>query len=347
MKIKDFDYYLPKNLIAQKPVRPRDHSRLLVLNKETGKTEHRHFYDIVRYLKSGDILVVNDSKVFPARLIGKKAVFLGKVEVFLLREEDGKLWQCLIGGKKISSGTKIIFKQGLEGEVVGESQGKTRKIKFNKTGKQLMDIVFKIGLTPLPPYIKRQENKLERDSVKYQTVYANQKKVGSVAAPTAGFHFTKLLLKKLEKMGVEILTVTLHVGLGTFLPVNEEHIKTKKLHSEWLDVDKETINKIIKARKDKRRIIAVGTTSVRSLETVFQKKNLQNKSFANWTNIFIFSGYKFKVVDAMVTNFHLPQSSLIMLIAAFVGKKYMVSVYKQAVQKKYRFYSYGDAMFIE
>jgi len=380
MKLQDFDYYLPKNLIAQKPIRPRDHSRLLLLSKKTGRIEHKHFYDILDYLKPGDILVLNNSKVFPARLLGKKKDTGGKIEVFLLRnnfpsslysadaptdakavagkealadKQGGDVWQCLLGGKRRRAGLRVKFSQGLEGRIIKDNRDGTWEVKFNKGSKEFMRIVDKIGLTPLPPYIKRVV-RCRADNKDYQTVYANDKKIGSVAAPTAGFHFTSALLKKLKKKGVQLEYIVLHVGLGTFAPVKVDDITKHKMHAEWVEADKKTIANIYLAKSEGRRIIAVGTTSVRMLETIFQDKRGSTpklgveplNTFHGWTDIFIYPGYKFKVVDALITNFHLPKSTLLMLVSAFAGKKNIDKAYKQAIKRKYRFYSYGDAMFI-
>ncbi|MFA4833252.1 MAG: tRNA preQ1(34) S-adenosylmethionine ribosyltransferase-isomerase QueA [Patescibacteria group bacterium] len=385
MRLKDFDYNLPKNLIAQKPIKPRDHSRLLLLSRKTGKINHKHFYDILDYLKPGDVLVLNNSKVMPARLLGEKKETGGKIEVFLLRKKippptprlrrtsptpllkEGNIWQCLLGGKRRREGLEIKFSQGLECRVIKDNKDGTWEIKFSKGGKKFMKVVEKIGLTPLPPYIKRAAGR-PADNKDYQTVYADDKKIGSVAAPTAGFHFTDVLLKKLKKKGVLLEYVTLHVGLGTFAPVKVDDIKKHKMHAEWVEADKKTIADICLAKSEGRRIIAVGTTSARTLESIFQKfpnsrisefpnKNLKSEIPAlpagrldlklnGWTDIFIYPGYKFKAVDALITNFHLPKSTLLMLVSALAGKKNIDKAYRQAIKKEYRFYSYGDAMFI-
>ena len=342
MKLSDFDYNLPSELIAQKPIRPRDHSRLLVLDKKTGKIAHKHFYDLIDYLQTGDVLVLNNSKVFPARLIGKKKETGGKIEVFLLRSVRDGLWECLCGGRGARIGLAITFSKGLAGEIVKSNGNGTWEMSFNKSGDAMMKIINQIGLVPLPPYIKRKDNLQKGDKVNYQTVYAD--KVGSVAAPTAGLHFTPNLLKKIKAKGAKIEYVTLHVGLGTFAPVKVDDITKHKMHAEWVEVNKRTIKEISKARAEKRRIIAVGTTSARTLETVFSKSKIEE--FSGWTDIFIYPGYKFKVVDSLVTNFHLPKSSLIMLVAALAGKAKIDKAYSEAIKKKYRFYSYGDAMFI-
>ncbi|MDD5291307.1 MAG: tRNA preQ1(34) S-adenosylmethionine ribosyltransferase-isomerase QueA [Patescibacteria group bacterium] len=354
MRLSDFDYNLPKNLIAQKPIKPRDHSRLLLISKKTGKVGHKHFYDILDYLKAGDVLVLNNSKVMPARLIGKKETG-GKIEVFLLNKIKNNLWQCLLGGKRRRPGLEIKFGRELRCRIVKDNKDGTWEIKFNKSGKEFMKVVGKIGLTPLPPYIKRNIGR-RADNEDYQTVYADDKKIGSVAAPTAGFHFTPALLKKLRKKGVLLKYVTLHVGLGTFAPVKVDNIKKHKMHAEWVEADKKTITDICLAKSEGRKIIAVGTTSARTLETIFSKirnpKSLscrragEIRNYSGWTDIFIYPGYKFKAVDALITNFHLPKSTLLMLVSAFAGKKNIDKAYGQAIKKKYRFYSYGDAMLI-
>ena len=355
MELRDFDYNLPKELIAQEPVNPRDHSRLLILDRKNKKTEHKYFYNIYDYLKKGDVLVLNNSKVFPARLIGKKKDTGGKIEIFMLHLVQKNCWQCLIGGRGAREKLEVIFKKNLECKVLKNNGDGTWNIKFNLSGSKLMNIVYQVGETPLPPYIiKSRKSKVENrksDFHDYQTVYANNKKIGSVAAPTAGFHFTPKLIKKLEKKGIQFEYLTLHVGLGTFAPVKEKDITKHKIHSEWVEVKKDVIKNVIKAKAENRRIIAVGTTSARTLEAVFLqhdlgKKELKIKSFSDWVNIFIYPGYKFKVVDCLITNFHLPKSTLLMLVSAFANKKNIRKTYLLAVKNKYRFFSYGDAMFI-
>lgn len=399
MQLKDFNYHLPRNLIAQKPISPRDRSRLLVLHKKSGEIENKHFYDIIDYLRAGEVLVLNNTKVMPARLIGKRAGTGGKVEVFLLKKYDphlssranardplkgelemskgflanarndnsGDIWQCLIGGQKRKENLKIEFTGGLKAEVAKNNLDGTWNVKFNKKGAGFMKIVQKIGQVPLPPYIKRDSTlKLQNDKNNYQTVYADDKKIGSVAAPTAGFHFTPALLKKIKSKGVQIEYITLQVGLGTFAPVKVSDITKHKMHLEYAEVNKKTLENIIKAKSEGRRIIAVGTTSARTLESVFSKipltlparasqwqagpfvKGGQNalRDYQDWTDIFIFPGYKFKIVDTIITNFHLPKSTLVMLVSAFAGRDKIFEAYEEAVKKKYRFFSYGDAMLI-
>jgi len=348
-KLSDFDYELPRNLLATKPVKPRDHSRLLILDKETGQIEHKHFYDIVDYFKKDDVLVINNSKVIPARLWAKKEGTGGKVEVLLHQKINSDTWQCLLGRRK-KEGLVLEFGQGLKAKILKDNNDGTWTLRFNKSGKILMRAIEGLGETPLPPYIenKRRDEKEKRvnkfDKTSYQTVYAMDKKAGSVAAPTAGLHFTPKLLKKIKDKGIKVVEITLYVGLGTFAPVKTKDIKKHKMHAEWVEIDKEAIKKI----KDKKgRIIAVGTTSARSLEACFKNKQIKNKDFKAWVDIFIYPPYKFRAVDALITNFHLPKSTLLMLVSAFASKKKIDKAYIEAVKKKYRFYSYGDAMLIK
>ncbi|MDD3723666.1 MAG: tRNA preQ1(34) S-adenosylmethionine ribosyltransferase-isomerase QueA [Lutibacter sp.] len=368
MKLSDFDYKLPKELIATEPTKPRDHSRLLLLDKLSGEIRHQYFHDLLDYLQRGDVLVLNNSKVFPARLIGHKETG-GQVEVFLhqrvnssslLLEEvarlKGELWNCILGGR-VKEDLEIKFDNNLECKILKNNNDGTWEVEFNKTGNDFMKLVEKIGKVPIPPYIEKQRNpqrylKPNRvsDTQDYQTVYADNNKVGSVAAPTAGFHFTPRLLKKIKNKGVQIEYVTLHVGLGTFAPVKVDNIKKHKMHAEFVEINKEVAQKIFKAKKEKRRIIAVGTTSLRTLEGVLSleiKKPInQLTTYQLPINIFIYPGYKFKIVDAMITNFHLPKSTLLMLVSALAGQDKIKKAYQEAIDKKYRFYSYGDAMFI-
>jgi S-adenosylmethionine:tRNA ribosyltransferase-isomerase len=375
MKLKEFYYNLPKELIAVEPMKPRDHSRLLLLDKKSGHIEHRHFYDIVDYLKKGDVLVMNNSKVFPARLIGSKKLTGGKAEVFLLKNNNQGVWQCLTHGLKGKDNQEVVFKDGLSGRIIKNNNDGTWLVQFNKRGKSLLDSIEKVGQVPLPPYIKRLDKTTrQQDKKNYQTVYADDSKLGSVAAPTAGFHFTKSLLNKLKKKGVQIEYVTLHVGLGTFAPVKVEDITKHKMHDEWVEADKATIARLYLTKHQNRRIIAVGTTSARSLEAIAAKFPISNfpayakasagrqfpnnfqfsiskyiaqfKDFQESVNIFIFPGYKFKIIDGMITNFHLSKSTLLMLVSALAGKKNIDKAYEVAINKRYRFYSYGDSMFI-
>ncbi|MFH0818418.1 MAG: tRNA preQ1(34) S-adenosylmethionine ribosyltransferase-isomerase QueA [Patescibacteria group bacterium] len=322
--LHNYNYNLPFELIAQKPVRPRDHSRLLVLDKKNQTIGHYKFYDIIDYLNPGDVLVFNNTKVIPARLHGQK-ITGGKLEVFLLNKITNQIWTCLIKGK-IKIDQEIFFSKKFKGKIVSKNN-ELYKIVFNKKN------ITSIGETPTPPYIKPKSNLKE-----YQTVYAKHE--GSVAAPTAGFHFTKALLKKLKAKGVQLEYITLHVGLGTFQPVKEQDITKHKMHSELATINKSTAIRLQKAKKQNRRIIAVGTTTVRTLES------LKLQAGSKWTDIFIYPGYKFNCVDAMITNFHLPQSTLLMLISAFSDSALVKKAYHEAVAKKYRFYSFGDAMFI-
>ncbi len=355
MKLSDFDYNLPSELIAQQPIKPRDHSRLLVLDKNTGNIEHQRFDDIINYFKKGDVLVMNNSKVIPARLVGQKKETGGKVEVFLHKKVKGSLWDCLLGGR-IKEGSEIEFNKKFFCQIIKNNKDGTWLVRFNLTDLDFIKSVEQIGHVPLPPYIKRPKNESNKQDFKnYQTVYASENKKGSVAAPTAGFHFTFNLLKNLEKKGVEIEYLTLHVGLGTFTPVKTENIKKHKMHAEWAEIPQKTVNNILKAKKQGRRIISVGTTSTRALEAMLGNEekiffNVKNKIFngcQGWIDIFIYPGYKFKVVDAIVTNFHLPKSTLLMLVSAFSDQGIIKKAYQEAIDKKYRFYSYGDAMFIK
>jgi S-adenosylmethionine:tRNA ribosyltransferase-isomerase len=341
-KLSDFDYNLPTELIAQEQMKPRDHSRLLVLNKKTGDVSHHHFFDIINYLQAGDVLVVNDSKVFPARLFGTKQKTGGVVEVFLHKNVTSNTWECLLGGR-VHEGLIIDLDKNLRATVDKNNNDGTWLVSFNKAGQDFFKIINKIGHLPLPPYIKRSEDKLQ-DKKNYQTAYANSQKVGSVAAPTAGLHFTPSLLKKIKDKGVIIETVTLHVGMGTFSAIKTNNILEHKMHSEYAEISPLTIQVLKRAQQDKRRIIAVGTTSCRTLESWAKAKFPDN--FGAWTDIFIYPGYKFKVVSALITNFHLPKSSLLLLVSALAGKNNIDNAYSEAILQKYRFFSYGDAMFI-
>lgn len=347
--LADFDYHLPLELIAQKPVRPRDHSRLLLLDKRIGSVRHRHFSDIGDYLKPGDLLVLNNSKVFPARLIGTKAETGGAVEIFLHKKIKANLWECLVGGR-VKEGLIVELGRQLKAVVQQNNGDGTWQVKFNLGGPQFWRAVDKIGLVPLPPYIKRKQKKAS-DKNNYQTVFADSHKIGSVAAPTAGLHFTKSLLKKIRNKGVKIEYVTLHVGLGTFAPVKTENVLEHKMHSEFVEVKVRTIKEVIKTKKAGGRVIAVGTTSCRTLESLdwsemtrLRSTRLRVRSF--WTDIFIYPGYRFQAVDALITNFHLPKSTLLMLVSALAGKQNIDQAYQAAISQKYRFFSYGDAMFI-
>ena len=337
MEVTDFDYDLPQELIAQTPVEPRDSSRLLVMDKKTGELEHRHFFNLPEYLKPGDLLVFNDTRVIPARLHGVKTTG-AHVEVFLLTRKNATDWEVLVKpGKKLQKGAQIKFSEELSCEILETTDFGGRIARFHYEG-IFEEILDRLGETPLPPYI---HEKL-KDSERYQTVYNRER--GSAAAPTAGLHFTRELLQKIRDMGVEEVFVTLHVGLGTFRPVNESRIEDHKMHREFYTVSQEAADAINKAKREGRRIIAVGTTSVRTLESAGASGEM--KAGGNWTSIFIYPGYQFRFVDALVTNFHLPQSTLIMLVSALSSRENILHAYKTAVEQKYRFFSFGDAMFI-
>lgn len=337
MLVTDFDYELPQELIAQHPMEPRDHSRLLVVDKKTGEIEHKHFYDLVNYLKPGDVLVFNDTRVIPARLHGTKDTG-AHVEVFLLTRRDATDWEVLVRpGKKLQVGAKINFSDELSCEVIEHTDFGGRVVRFKYDG-IFEEILDRLGETPLPPYITAPLEDKER----YQTVYNRER--GSAAAPTAGLHFTKELLQKIKEIGCEEVFVTLHVGLGTFRPVSEAKIEDHKMHKEFYTVSQEAADAVNKAKAEGRRIIAVGTTAVRTLEAAGADGQLHAGS--SWTNIFIYPGYKFRLVDDLVTNFHLPQSTLLMLVSTLSTREIMLQTYNKAVEEKYRFFSFGDAMFI-
>ena len=339
MTTNDFDYYLPEELIAQTPLKKRDSSRLLVLDKETGDIKHKHFTDIIDYLNKGDVLVLNDTKVLPARLIGIKEDTGAVIEILLLKDMQEDNWECLVKpARRVKVGTIVSFGNGkLKAKCTKELDDGIRHFELIYNG-ILLEILEELGTMPLPPYI---HEKLE-DQSRYQTVYA--KEVGSAAAPTAGLHFTKELLEKIEEKGIEICYVTLHVGLGTFRPVSVENIEEHEMHSEFYTMSKEVAEKLNKAKSEGRRIIAVGTTSTRTLESAYDNGF---KPCSKSTSIFIYPGYKFKVVNALITNFHLPKSTLVMLVSALAGKENIMNAYKVAIENKYRFFSFGDAMFIK
>lgn len=337
MLVTDFDYELPQELIAQHPMEPRDHSRLLVVDKHTGEIQHKHFYDLVDYLRPGDVLVFNDTRVIPARLHGTKDTG-AHVELFLLTRRDATDWEVLVRpGKKLQVGARINFSDELSCEVIEHTDFGGRVVRFKYEG-IFEEILDRLGETPLPPYITAPLEDKER----YQTVYNRER--GSAAAPTAGLHFTKELLAKIKELGCEEVFVTLHVGLGTFRPVSEANIEDHKMHKEFYTVSQEAADAINKAKAEGRRIIAVGTTAVRTLESAGADGTL--KAGGNWTNIFIYPGYKFRFVDELVTNFHLPQSTLLMLVSTLATRDIMLATYKKAVEERYRFFSFGDAMFI-
>lgn len=340
MNINLFDYFLPEELIAQKPSDKRDHSRLLVVNRENKTFEDKHFYDIVDYLHEGDVLVRNNSKVIPARLLGIKEKTGAHCELLLLKQLEGDTWECLTRpAKSLKVGARVDFGDGkLIAECLEEREEGLRVFKFIYDG-IFLEVLDQLGKMPLPPYIAKQLCSNDR----YQTVYA--KFEGSAAAPTAGFHFTEELFEKLKAQGVEVVDVTLHIGLGTFRPVKVEDTKDHVMHSEVYEMSQESADKLNKAKADGKRIIAIGTTSVRTLEANYSKYGCF-KPTRESTNIFIEPGYKYKTIDALITNFHLPKSTLIMLVSAFMGREFTLEIYKHAVEDKYRFFSFGDAMFI-
>lgn len=340
MDVKDFYYDLPQELIAQDPLEDRSSSRLMVLDKITGEVEHRHFKDITEYLRPGDCLVINNTKVIPARLYGVKEGTEAKIEILLLKRKENDIWETLVKpGKKCKIGTKIVFGEGiLTGEVVDIVEEGNRLIQFHYEG-IFEEILDRLGHMPLPPYITHQL----QDKNRYQTVYA--KYDGSAAAPTAGLHFTPELLQQVRDMGVEIAEVTLHVGLGTFRPVKETDVLKHHMHSEFYKIEQSEADKINKAKKEGHRVIAVGTTSTRTLESAADENGFLTEK-SGWTEIFIYPGYQFKVIDALITNFHLPESTLVMLVSALAGREHVLAAYETAVEEKYRFFSFGDAMFI-
>ena len=356
MKISDFDYYLPEELIAQKPADRRECSRLLVVHRDTGKIEHRHFYDIIDYLKAGDCLVLNNSKVLPARLYGVKEKTGAKVEFLLIKRIEGAPWEPMVSpGRKLKPGDIVVFSQEplLKATIKDFGTDGTRIVDFEYDG-VFMERLEEIGSMPLPPYIERSSDSEDRD--RYQTVYCREE--GSVAAPTAGLHFTEELLKKAEDKGVELVYVTLHVGIGTFRPVKCENIEDHTMHFEEYSISEESAEVINRAKREGRRIISVGTTSTRTVEsaayfdadaqTADGKAGCwQVRSGEGSTGIFIYPGYEFKIIESLITNFHLPKSTLLMLISALYDREKILAVYDEAVKQKYRFFSYGDAMFIE
>ncbi|HID61687.1 MAG TPA: tRNA preQ1(34) S-adenosylmethionine ribosyltransferase-isomerase QueA [Anaerolineae bacterium] len=362
MKTSDFDYELPQSLIAQIPIEPRDASRLMVLDRQTGTIEHRHFRDIPDYLQPGDVLVCNESRVIPARLYGRKVPSGGKVELLLIAKRGENRWEALVRGRKVRVGTKIeiggrgqgIGDKGLSpvpcvvAEVMGETEAGGRLIRFDRPIESLLD---DLGVTPLPPYIHEPLSDAER----YQTIYARVR--GSVAAPTAGLHFTPRLVDEIGRKGVEFAFVVLHIGLDTFRPIREEKVEDHRIHTEYCQLSSAVADQLNRARAEGRRIIAVGTTSVRVLETAAQAGEQQADAsvsspttllapYSGWTDLFIYPGYQFRAVDALLTNFHLPRSTLLLLVAAFAGKDTIDKAYQEAIRKKYRFYSFGDCMLI-
>ncbi|ACD23197.1 tRNA preQ1(34) S-adenosylmethionine ribosyltransferase-isomerase QueA [Clostridium botulinum] len=341
MNVKDFDFYLPEELIAQHPLEKRDTSRLMVLDKETGEISHKNFYDIIDYLNEGDTLVLNNTRVMPARLIGEKEGTGGKIEFLLLKRVEKDRWECLAKpGKSARVGRRFTFGDGkLKAEVVEVKDNGNRIVEFYYEG-IFEEVLDSLGEMPLPPYIHERLEDRER----YQTVYSKEN--GSAAAPTAGLHFTEELLHKIKDRGINIAYVTLHVGLGTFRPVKVDTIEDHEMHSEYYHLSKEDAEVINATKKRGNKVISVGTTSTRTLETIADEDG-NVKETNGWTNIFIYPGYKFKVVDRLITNFHLPESTLIMLVSTLAGKEHVMNAYEEAVKEKYRFFSFGDAMFIK
>ena len=339
MKTSEFDFRLPEELIAQTPLERRDASRLLTLDKMTGAVAHHHFYDLPRFLRPGDCLVLNDSRVLPARLIGRRPTG-GACEVLLLVDKGDDLWECLVRpGRKLKPGAQVMFGDGqLTATVEAELEDGKRAVRFHYQG-IFLEILEQLGKMPLPPYIKTEL----RDRERYQTVYS--KVAGSAAAPTAGLHFTPELLEQVRDIGVKVCYVTLHVGLGTFRPVKAEDIQDHEMHSEFCMISRETANTVNETKRGGGRVICVGTTSCRTIES-FAAEDGTLSARSGWTNIFIYPGYRFKVLDALITNFHLPQSTLIMLVSALAGREHVLSAYEQAVRERYRFFSFGDAMMI-
>jgi len=338
LKTEDFNYHLPEERIAQTPVEPRDHSRLLVWDRNEQVLLHRKFYEIEEFLNPGDLLVVNQTRVIPARLFARKPSG-GKVEILLLKKRENHLWECLVGGKRVNAGLELSTEVGIKINVVKNLEGSERLIQFSDSIDQFLP---EIGQMPLPPYIHTPL----QDQGRYQTVYA--KETGSAAAPTAGLHFTNELMDRLTKKGVKFCQITLHVGLDTFAPVTEDDPEKHKIHTEWCEINRNTADLINQTSKKGGKIIAVGTTSVRTLETGarYAREGEVIGAYTGPTNIFILPGYEFKVVQAMITNFHLPKSSLIMLVSAFTGREKILELYQLAIKEKYRFYSFGDAMLI-
>ncbi len=340
MNVKDFDYKLPEELIAQDPLADRSASRLMVLDKKTGEIEHHNFKEITRYLSPGDCLVLNNTKVIPARLFGVKEGTEAKIEILLLKRRENDIWETLVKpGKKAKPGTKINFGDGLlKGVVIDVVEEGNRLIQFQYEG-IFEEILDKLGQMPLPPYITHQL----KDKNRYQTVYA--KHDGSAAAPTAGLHFTPELLEEIKQKGVSVAEVTLHVGLGTFRPVKVENVLEHHMHSEFYQITQEAADKINAAKAAGKKVVSVGTTSTRTLESAADEKGILTAK-SGWTDIFIYPGYRFKVIDALITNFHLPQSTLVMLVSALAGREHILDAYRIAVEERYRFFSFGDAMFI-
>ena len=341
MKTSDFDYELPEELIAQDPIQKRDDSRLLILDKKTGGFRHSVFHEVIRELEPGDCLVINNTKVIPARLYGTREGKTGKIEVLLLKRREGDVWETLVKpGKKLRPGTRLSFGDGLlKAEVTDVVDEGNRLIRFEYEG-IFEEILDRLGQMPLPPYITHEL----KDKNRYQTVYAKHE--GSAAAPTAGLHFTPELLAAIREKGVEVAEVTLHVGLGTFRPVKADKVEEHHMHSEFYMIDEDAAGKINRAKETGHRVICVGTTSCRTIESAADE-NGRLKACSGWTEIFIYPGYRFKVLDALITNFHLPQSTLVMLVSALAGRENILRAYEEAIRERYRFFSFGDAMLIE
>lgn len=344
MKLEDFDYYLPRELIAQKPLMPRDSSRLLVLHRDKQQIEHRKFSEIVEFLQKGDLLVLNNTRVIPARLKGRKKERGGKVEILLLQKKEMSTWECLLKpGKRVREGSQIYFPgEEITAKVINKSEGAKAVVEFTE-GERLEEILTKIGEIPLPPYIKRKRGLTPQDRERYQTIYAS--KEGAVAAPTAGLHFTSSLLERIKNKGIKITEITLHTGWASFKSLSEKEVENNKIPEEYFIIKERTAAIINEVRQKGGKIIAIGTTTTRTLETQASKGWKVNPG-RGWTNLFIYPGYKFKVVGALLTNFHMPKSSLILLVSAFAGKKQLLAAYEEAIKQKYRFLSFGDAMLI-
>jgi len=336
LRTADFDYDLPESFIAQEPLEPRDAARLMVLHREDGRIEHRIFREIGEYLRPHDVLVLNQTRVLPARLFARKESG-GRAEILLLRRLDEQSWECLVGGKGLKAGRRLLLSEALEATILEEKEGALRIVRFSSP--LTPELLFRLGQVPLPPYIHRPLHDPER----YQTVYARQP--GSAAAPTAGLHFTPRLLQELQAQGIHLAYVTLHIGLDTFAPVTEDRPTEHKIHTEWCEVDEVAVETIRAARAQGGRVIAVGTTSVRALESAATESG-ELQPYRGDTSLFILPGYRFKVVEAMITNFHLPRSTLLMLVSAFAGRERILSAYEEARRHQYRFYSFGDAMLI-
>ena len=341
MKLTDYDYNLPEALIAQQPCPERDASRLMVVDRQTQKIHHTQFSQIGEFLPTCSLLVINNTKVIPARLIGRKLLTGAKIELLLTRQKGANTWEALVKpGRRVKFGTRLVFEEGLlTGKILAKSSLGLYTVQLKYDG-NFEEILAQVGRVPLPPYIKREPNRTDREE--YQCVYA--KEAGAIAAPTAGLHFTLDLMDKLKHGGIYYVPLTLHVGLGTFQPVKVEDVETHKMHAEYFELARTSVNRINGAKKEGRKIVAVGTTSVRALETVASEGSAE--PYQGYTDIFIYPGYQFKIVDALVTNFHLPKSTLLMLVSAFAGHEFILGAYQEAIAQKYRFYSYGDAMLI-